>query len=64
MKKWDDITEECLKNMPMNFVVRTCVDNEHWSQAIRRVIGGWIYYEKCTDNQKIGTFVPEERDKE
>lgn len=62
MKKWNDITEEYLKNMPMNFLIRTGVSNDEWYQAIRRVPNGWIFY--AVDQKRgivEGVFVPENK---
>lgn len=62
MKKWDEITEDYLINMPMNFVIRTGKSNTEYNQAIRRVPNGWIFYEYIKKNESVvGTFVPEKR---
>jgi hypothetical protein len=61
MKKWDDITDEYLKEMPMNFLVCTGKSNDEYCQAIRRVPGGWVYYDKqkICPVQTTAVFVPE-----
>lgn len=65
MKKWDEITEEYLKSMPMNFVIHTGKSNDNFNQGIRRVPNGWIYYDKHPETNTVSsTYVPERERRE